>query len=281
MPIFRQKTGGFNCASTQNYYAVSHQAMDPWGVELRAGYFTGTNDVMYTQKTLDQSTGLYDFGYRFYDRDTAQFLGQDLVPPQYETPLTLNTFQFCLNNPNVYVDPDGREVVIPKNAVAGKNHPARPILVDDTIVTQLETALNQLEAMDIKVTFSESFRTKEEQQVMRDRYLAGGPFAAKPEKGPHEAGLAFDLNVSQLKPSAYKSLVNVMANNGFMPVPKEKWHFQSKSALDMSFRFDKIEENSKDFSFKEKFNFNLNWSPAKFEFKVPDLITPFSNVKLF
>jgi|GEM_PF-5257683 len=99
-------------ASTQNYYAVSHQAMDPWGVELRAGYFTGTNDVVYTQKTLDQSTGLYDFGYRFYDRDAAQFLGQDLVPPQYETPLTLNTFQFCLNNPNVYVDPDGRSPIV-------------------------------------------------------------------------------------------------------------------------------------------------------------------------
>jgi|GEM_PF-4391543 len=95
-------------ASTQNYYGVSHQAMDPWGYELRAGYFTGTNDVIYTQKILDQNTGLYDFGYRFYDRDAAQFLVRDLVPPQYETPLTLNTFQFCLNNPNVYVDPDGR-----------------------------------------------------------------------------------------------------------------------------------------------------------------------------
>src|SRR3989338_5219369 len=47
----------------------------------------------------------------FVQNIEAQFLSHDPVAVDYTNPISLNEHQYCLNNPLVYVDPDGRDVV--------------------------------------------------------------------------------------------------------------------------------------------------------------------------
>ncbi len=55
---------------------------------------------------------MYDFGFRYYDPLTAAWIGKDLVPADHNAPLSLNEFLYCLVNPLMFVDPDGREAIV-------------------------------------------------------------------------------------------------------------------------------------------------------------------------
>ena len=62
----------------------------------------------YNDKEMDNSTGLYYYGARYYDPDLARFITADWVTPGggYDSQ-GLNRYTYCLNNPVKFIDPDG------------------------------------------------------------------------------------------------------------------------------------------------------------------------------
>jgi RHS repeat-associated protein len=61
----------------------------------------------YTGKELDAESGLYYFGARYYSPDIGRFITEDPVKGVIELPQTLNPYPLCINNPAMYVDPNG------------------------------------------------------------------------------------------------------------------------------------------------------------------------------
>jgi len=71
----------------------------------------------YTGKELDDATGLYNYGARYYDPAVGRFISVDPLyfeQPEKELadPQMLNLYAYVRNNPVHNLDPDGRDVVI-------------------------------------------------------------------------------------------------------------------------------------------------------------------------
>jgi RHS repeat-associated protein len=71
---------------------------------------TKTQAFLFTSKELDEETGLYYFGARYYDARRAKWINPD--PAMLEiagggNPIGLSTYAYAFNNPSRYVDPDG------------------------------------------------------------------------------------------------------------------------------------------------------------------------------
>jgi len=79
-------------------------ADDPFGVPLAA---TGSLDqpIRYSTKRLDEGTGFYDFGYRFYSPRFGRWLSRDPMAEQ----ASVNLYSFVHNNPLTRFDPFGAD----------------------------------------------------------------------------------------------------------------------------------------------------------------------------
>jgi RHS repeat-associated protein len=88
---------------------------EPFGKTI---YFAGTKRTAYqfTDQEYDGGTGLYYYGARYYDQEIGRFIQADTVLDG------LNRYAYCYNNPVMYVDPTGEEVV---------NNPP-PVTIDDS-----------------------------------------------------------------------------------------------------------------------------------------------------
>jgi RHS repeat-associated protein len=66
---------------------------------------------LFSGKELDEETGLYYFGARYYDPRVATFVSVDPAWPAFPSDggRTLNVYSYALANPLSYVDPDGRD----------------------------------------------------------------------------------------------------------------------------------------------------------------------------
>ena len=78
---------------------ISLSLTDPFGRGLSQNAPTAW---VFSGKHYDQETGLIYFGYRYYAPDLMRWLTPD---PLLQTP---DLYQYCLNNPFAYFDPDGR-----------------------------------------------------------------------------------------------------------------------------------------------------------------------------
>jgi RHS repeat-associated protein len=58
-------------------------------------------------REFDAETGLVHMGYREYDPETGRFLQED---PEFHP--SRNTFSYALNNPLLYIDPMGTDVIL-------------------------------------------------------------------------------------------------------------------------------------------------------------------------
>ena len=56
---------------------------------------------------MDEKTGLYYYGARYYDARTSVWLAVDPLAEKYPG---LSPYAFVANNPIIYIDPDGREI---------------------------------------------------------------------------------------------------------------------------------------------------------------------------
>jgi RHS repeat-associated protein len=81
---------------------------DAWGNQRAA---TGSDQGQYrfTGAELDQATGLYHMGARFYDPTIGRWLSEDPVQDKYFEPITLNLYAYVANNPVRLTDPAGTD----------------------------------------------------------------------------------------------------------------------------------------------------------------------------
>jgi len=66
----------------------------------------GSEHYLYNGKERD-TTGLYYYGARYYDPQIGKFMTRDLIRRILENSQILNRYNYCLNNPIKYIDPDG------------------------------------------------------------------------------------------------------------------------------------------------------------------------------
>ena len=87
----------------------------PFGELLVSEHLTSrTVPFLFTGKEMDSETGLYYFGYRYFDPRIAKWLGVD---PLWEWYPHIGGFVYTANNPIRFVDPDGRRIENPRNIV--------------------------------------------------------------------------------------------------------------------------------------------------------------------
>ena len=81
----------------------------PWGevfVELRNGNSGFTTPYLFNGKELDEETGLYYYGARYYDPKVSVWYSTDPMEMDYPW---VSTYTYTKNNPLRYVDPDGND----------------------------------------------------------------------------------------------------------------------------------------------------------------------------
>lgn len=83
----------------QDYY--------PFGSVLSGG----VDRFRYTGKELDEDTGLYYYGARYYDSEIGRFVSADKISRRVYDPQSLNRYAYGRDNPFKYVDIAGRQYV--------------------------------------------------------------------------------------------------------------------------------------------------------------------------
>jgi len=71
------------------------------------GYKFGFNGKLRDDSWHNAAGTVYDYGFRIYDARIAKFLSVDPLAEKYTA---WSPYAYCLNNPIIYIDPDGREV---------------------------------------------------------------------------------------------------------------------------------------------------------------------------
>jgi len=85
---------------------------DPYGKIQRHDGASGSARLakqQFTGKKLDDETGLYYFGARYYDPLLGRFITPDTIVQNPSDPQTLNRYSYCGNNPINRIDPDGHK----------------------------------------------------------------------------------------------------------------------------------------------------------------------------
>jgi RHS repeat-associated protein len=87
---------------------VQHVEYVPFGeVFIEERNNTWNTPYLFNAKELDEETGLYYYGARYYDSRVSIWLGVD---PMWEKYSGISVYAYCSNNPVKFIDPDGREV---------------------------------------------------------------------------------------------------------------------------------------------------------------------------
>jgi RHS repeat-associated protein len=63
----------------------------------------------FTGQRLDDSTGLYYYGARYYDAVLGRFVQADTIVPEPGNPQALNRYSYVYNNPLRYTDSTGHD----------------------------------------------------------------------------------------------------------------------------------------------------------------------------
>ena len=87
---------------------VQHLEYIPFGevfIDERAATSTWSTPYKFNAKELDEETGLYYYGARYYDPRTSIWISVDPLAELYPG---WSPYVYCLNNPVRFIDPDGR-----------------------------------------------------------------------------------------------------------------------------------------------------------------------------
>jgi len=79
----------------------------PWGEAAKDPASTFDTAYKFTGQILDDYTGLYYYGARYYDPVLRRFISPDTIVRAMYDPQSLNRYAYCQNNPVLYNDPSG------------------------------------------------------------------------------------------------------------------------------------------------------------------------------
>ena len=83
----------------------------PWG-EIRNETETIDNPIKYAGEYYDDELGMYYLRARYYNPQIKRFTSYDIEEGEISSPLDMNRYVYCRNNPVKYVDPTGESVVL-------------------------------------------------------------------------------------------------------------------------------------------------------------------------
>jgi RHS repeat-associated protein len=98
--------GSTNVLADANQNVVRVNLYAPFGNVYGTGGSTDS-DYKFTGQRLDNSTGIYYYGARYFEPIFGQFLTPDTIVQNPYDPQTLNRYAYCRNNPIRLVDPTG------------------------------------------------------------------------------------------------------------------------------------------------------------------------------
>ncbi|MDR1652538.1 MAG: hypothetical protein LBS01_02580, partial [Prevotellaceae bacterium] len=91
---------------------VQHVEYVPFGeVFIEERNNTWNTPYLFNAKELDEETGLYYYGARYYEPRISQWMSAD---PMHEKYPGVSSYAYCVQNPVRFIDPDGRMIVLPK-----------------------------------------------------------------------------------------------------------------------------------------------------------------------
>jgi RHS repeat-associated protein len=103
--------GNTRLSFDQNSATVIKQQDDyyPFGMEISRGFIVSPkNEYLYNKKELQEELGgVYDYGARFYDPVIARWTSIDPLAEKYRR---WSTYNYGMDNPLRYIDPDGMGV---------------------------------------------------------------------------------------------------------------------------------------------------------------------------
>ena len=70
------------------------------------------NCLLYRGYFYDHETGLYYLQSRYYDPETGRFVNADVIVNTGKHILGTNMFTYCYNNPNAFVDDNGKDAIL-------------------------------------------------------------------------------------------------------------------------------------------------------------------------
>ncbi|MDR2206161.1 MAG: hypothetical protein LBE36_08415 [Flavobacteriaceae bacterium] len=130
--------GSSSTITNQNGAATNWYEYMPFGemlMEQTSGDYD--NVYKYNGKELDESTGLYYYGARYYDPRTSIWLSVDPLAEKYPN---VGAYVYTMNNPVMLIDPDGMDWVESKNGditwrknVTSENYKKKGVLKEGEI----------------------------------------------------------------------------------------------------------------------------------------------------
>jgi len=81
----------------------------PFGETLAEQHSDWDSPNKFNAKELDNETGLYYYGARYYDPKVSTWLSADPLAEKYPS---LSPYVYAADNPVIYTDPDGREITV-------------------------------------------------------------------------------------------------------------------------------------------------------------------------
>jgi RHS repeat-associated protein len=168
---------------------VSAVTYHPFGATDTA---EGSEDYLFTGKEEDAS-GLCYFGARYYDSSLGRFVTRDIIHGAYTAPQTLNRYTYCLNNPLLYVDPDGR-IPFPLHDIGDQGPP--PPKPEPPPLPPLGSGITYEEALELKKQYDEY-----EEALAEWESKYGDSEPEEPEKPKQSLGLHPDDKPPPTPPS--------------------------------------------------------------------------------
>jgi RHS repeat-associated protein len=98
-------------ASDESGNLLWQESYRPYGERMLKPAAAKSNSQWFHGKSTDADTGMEDFGARNYDPVLGRFLSIDPVDFSEKSIHSFNRYAYGNNNPNRYVDPDGRFAV--------------------------------------------------------------------------------------------------------------------------------------------------------------------------
>ena len=96
-----------------HYYAFGLEMRGAWNDDSQNQSTTDDNRYRYNGKELNTELGLYDYGARWYDPAIARWTGIDALAEKFAS---YSPYNYVLNNPIMFIDPDGNDVIAPNEA---------------------------------------------------------------------------------------------------------------------------------------------------------------------
>jgi RHS repeat-associated protein len=154
---------------------------------------------LFNAKELDEETGLYYYGARYYDGRVSVWLGVDPLAEKYpnKTP-----YHFCSNNPINFVDPDGKDDYLDTegNKIYNDGEGNGLRLVDKEVFKSLEKEVNKSMRSMKFVNANEKRQYK--QQQLRDKLRNG----TNEDKKPNSREIT--INYDEFLPDGYNSTID-------------------------------------------------------------------------